>query len=495
MGPSLKERAIPLLTALSDAERSAALSRFNIIRPYIEDDVPLALIARERGIGVETARSWVNKYRQNGLAGLARRRRSDRARRRFSTALQKAVEGLALKRPRLSAAAIHRKVALAAGRLGEKAPSYSAVYDVLRGLDPALLALAHEGARSYGEAFDLIHRTEAKTPNAIWQADHTLLDILIDDCGQPRKPWLTIILDDYSRAVAGYSLSFSAPSALQTALALRQSIWRKTVAGWSVCGIPDILYTDHGSDFTSRHLEQVAADLKIRLIFSAVARPRGRGKIERFFRSLGQVHLCTLPGYAPAGHSAKAALTLADLGREIETYLVRDYHTKPHSATGLAPQARWDAGGFLPRMPESLHQLDLLLLSVAKLRRVRQDGIHFMGFRYIAPALAAYVGEDVVLRYDPRDMAELRVFLDDKFLGRAICQELAGETVPLREIVRARKNRRHELRQLIEDRRRAADAFAEPRRLSKREQIVIPSPPPGPISKPATGLKRYADDE
>ena len=60
-----------------------------------------------------------------------------------------------------------------------------------------------------------------------------------------------------------------------------------------------------------------------------------------------------------------------------------------------------------------------------------------MGLRYIDPALAAYVGEDVLLRYDPRDMAEIRVFFNDRFLCRAICQELAGETVPLREIVNA----------------------------------------------------------
>jgi transposase InsO family protein len=30
-----------------------------------------------------------------------------------------------------------------------------------------------------------------------------------------------------------------------------------------VCGIPQVLYTDHGSDFTSRHIEQVCVDLKI----------------------------------------------------------------------------------------------------------------------------------------------------------------------------------------------------------------------------------------
>jgi putative transposase len=28
-----------------------------------------------------------------------------------------------------------------------------------------------------------------------------------------------------------------------------------------VCGIADILYCDHGSDFTSRHIEAVCADL------------------------------------------------------------------------------------------------------------------------------------------------------------------------------------------------------------------------------------------
>ena len=38
----------------------------------------------------------------------------------------------------------------------------------------------------------------------------------------------------------------------------------------------------------------------------------------------------------------------------------------------VAPQARWEATGFLPRLPESLEQLDLLLLTVAKARQVRR---------------------------------------------------------------------------------------------------------------------------
>jgi putative transposase len=82
-----------------------------------------------------------------------------------------------------------------------------------------------------------------------------------------------VILDDYSRAVAGYLLSFQAPSALQTSLALRQAIWRKAEARWHVCGIPDIFYTDHGSDFISQHMEQVSADIKMQLVFSQPGRP------------------------------------------------------------------------------------------------------------------------------------------------------------------------------------------------------------------------------
>ncbi|NKY87579.1 DDE-type integrase/transposase/recombinase [Nocardia veterana] len=62
-----------------------------------------------------------------------------------------------------------------------------------------------------------------------------------------------------------------------------------------------MLYTDHGSDFTSHHLEQVLADLKVRAVFSLPGRPRGRGKIERYMRTINQMCLSPLPGYAPRG--------------------------------------------------------------------------------------------------------------------------------------------------------------------------------------------------
>jgi len=90
-----------------------------------------------------------------------------------------------------------------------------------------LVNLAHQGAKAYSNSFELVHRREASHPNAIWQADHTPLDIDLAqselDPTRTAKPWLTVILDDYSRAVAGYFLSFEFPSSLNTALALRQA--------------------------------------------------------------------------------------------------------------------------------------------------------------------------------------------------------------------------------------------------------------------------------
>ena len=55
-----------------------------------------------------------------------------------------------------------------------------------------------------------------------------MLDLLIlDEAGKPVRPWLTTMVDDHSRAVAGTMVFLGAPSTLQTSLALRQAIWRK----------------------------------------------------------------------------------------------------------------------------------------------------------------------------------------------------------------------------------------------------------------------------
>jgi putative transposase len=158
--------------------------------------------------------------------------------------------------------------------------------------------------------------------------------------------------------------------------------------------------------------------------------------------------LPSLPGYAPRGtpdRAGQARLTLAELDAAIGLFVREVYNLTPHGETRIAPQQRWEAGAFIPRMPDSLEQLDLLLLTVAKPRKIHPDGIHFQGLRYLDPVLAAYVGDTVIIRYDPRDMAEIRVLTGAGFLCRAICPELAGTTVSLKDITAARNARRRGL--------------------------------------------------
>ncbi|MBM0236157.1 DDE-type integrase/transposase/recombinase [Micromonospora sp. ATA32] len=433
--------------------------------------------------------------RVDGLAGLARSARSDRGTRRLPDELRLLIEGLALRPPGPSAAHVHRVVVDVAKNEGWPVPSYATVYSIIRGVDPAMRTLALDGEKRYREVFDLIHRREAAGPNEIWQADHTQLDLwVITPSGKPARPWLTVIEDDHSRAIAGYAVNLGAPSAIQIALALRQAIWRKSEPGWHVCGIPAAFYTDHGSDFTSQHMEQVAADLKIRLIFSQPGRPRGRGKIERFFSTINQMCLPALPGYAPRGttdRAGQAKLSLAELDAAIGRFIVAEYNQQPHGETGQPPQARWDGAGFLPHLPASLEQLDLLLLTVAKPRKIHPDGIHLFGLRYLDTVLGEYVGEPVTIRYDPRDVAEIRVFHDDRFLCRAICPELAARTIGIKEIATARNARRRGLTQGLTQRASVVDRLLAVHQPPEPAPTVPDSEPARPA---APALKLYREE-
>ena len=439
------------LTELSEEQRALAYQRYALLRPHLEEGVSQTTLAQQLHMPLSTLQRWLRRYDMEGICGLVRHPRVDRGQRRdMPTEMIHVIEGLALRTPRRSIATVHRQVCELAGQQGWPLPSYGRVYQIVHALSPAVVTLAHEGAAPYRETFDLIYRREAKVPNELWQADHYRLPFwLLDPQGKPAKAWLTVIEDDYSRAVPSYRLSWSAPSTANTALALRQAIWRKDDPRWPLCGIPAQLYTDHGSDFTSTHLEQVAADLKIQLLFSQPGRPRGRGKIERFFRTVEQLFLQPLPGYAPkqmwhprSGQELKtehnASLTLEEFDQAFRTWLLDQYHQRVHSELGCTPLARWEEAGFLPNMPESLEYLDLLLVAVRKSRHVQQEGIAFEGYWYSDSTLASYVGEDVMIRYDPSDMAEIRVFFQDRFLCCAICPELSGQTVSLKEIVTAR---------------------------------------------------------
>ena len=482
----------PALAELTDAQREAAMARFVVLQPHLEWGVPLPRAAGEGGVALRTAKRWLARYRVSGLVGLARLRRTDLGRRKVPTEIVEFVEGLFLRKPCPSVAAVHRRVLAMAKDRQWPAPSYGSIYTIVRSLDPAMVTLAHEGAAAFRDRFELVYRHRAERPNSIWQADHTQLDLLIlDASAKTVRPWLTTVIDDHSRALAGYMVFLGAPSALHTSLALRQAIWRKVDPLWQVCGIPDVLYVDHGSDFTSKHLEQVAVDLHFELVYSTIARPQGRGKVERLFGTLNTELLPDLPGHLVHGKPATPPrLSLSELDRALGAYLIGNYNARVHSEISAAPQAVWLGDGWLPRMPNSLEELDLLLMTVAKPRSVHRDGIHFQGIRYLDPTLAAYVGEPVTIRYDPRDLAEVRVYHRNRFLCRAVSPEHCGRAITLKDIQAARLMHRRALRGQIRERVTPVADFLP----NQPQEDPTPRPEPLPTPRRPKNLRTYRED-
>jgi putative transposase len=456
------------LSDLTDKQRQLAMNRYRIIEPFVKGTMSLPTICKENNIPLRTARDWVSRYQKGGLAALARTPRNDKGKiRNIESGLRQLIEGIYLKSPHLSFANIYRQIKIYQESQQLPCPKYRTVCSILSNLPKPMTVLAHKGSKIYSEQFDLLHLHEAQKPNDLWQADHAKLDILlINPRGNPQRPWLTIIFDDYSRGIAGYELSFMEPSSMKTALCLRVAIWRKKEPLWTICGVPCTLYTDHGSDFTSAHIEQVCIDLRINLIFSQVGQPRGRGKIERFFLTLNQILLCELPGYTK-NKNVLPQLTLAELDALIRKFNI-EYNQSEHSQTGASPKSRWEQSGFLPNMPEHIEQLDLLLLTIVKPRKIMRDGIHFQGLRYLDTVLADYIGEPVIIRYDPADLTSIRVFYNGKFLCQPICQELSDQTVGLKEIQAARRARKLALRNEINQRLSLVDAILSTKGVSTR---------------------------
>jgi putative transposase len=253
-----------------------------------------------------------------------------------------------------------------------------------------------------------------------------------------------------SRCIVGIHLGMELPSASVTCLALRHAIAPKQYGSayelsnlWGTYGIPQYLYTDGGPDFTSRHIDQIAASLGITLCLRK--RPSDGGIVERPFGILNSEFFSTLPGYTTCllkGHRARveaeACVRLEDLERLLVRYIVDRYNQQPDARIGTQSRiGRWEAGRIVqpPLMGE--RELDILLMRQDR-RIVYQGGyIRFANLVYRGEFLGGYAGQTVVLRYDPRDISSLLVYRQegskDVFLTRAHAQHLDTERLPLAE--------------------------------------------------------------
>jgi putative transposase len=215
------------LAEYPEAQRARVYLVYQSIQPHVEQGVALACLVGPKA-SLRTLQYRLAQYQLGGLVGLIRHPRIGKGQRRLPSNERMFIEGLALETPPRSVQSIYRELKKFALAQQWPIPSYRTTARIVAAIDPALKLLAHEGSAAYALSEELVHRQEVSRPNERWQADHAVLNLLVlDEHGKPVRCWLTVIEDEYSRAVAGFALSCSAPNAMHTALALHDAIWRK----------------------------------------------------------------------------------------------------------------------------------------------------------------------------------------------------------------------------------------------------------------------------
>ncbi len=388
-----------------DEKKSVAAFRFGVICDLV-NGVQLAAGEQERLIREKCARKWqipfsnktrisrstilrwmrVYKNSRGRLEALYPAARSDRGKSRAldqDTAL--ALIQLRRELPKASVKQLietmyQRCLAVAGRRL-----SPSTVYRLLRrhGLTGPT-ASAPVDRRKF----------EAELPNDLWQSD-VMHGSQIRVDGKWRKTYLIAIIDDHSRLIT-YGQFYLSENLACYMDCLERALLKR--------GLPRKLYVDNGPAFRSRHLEHVTASLGIALIHAKPYQPQGKGKIERFFRTVRSDFMFGFKGRS-----------LLQLNTAFEAWLNRVYHMRQHTATGQTPFARFtDNLQCLRTAPANLsdHFRQRARRKVAKDRTITLNGQLF-------EAPVALIGQRVELRYHHHRPEEVEVIFKQQSYGRA----------------------------------------------------------------------------
>jgi transposase InsO family protein len=348
-----------------------------------------------RRVAAETLRDWLYAYRRAGFDGLKPRVRADQG----------------------HARALPQAVADQLCALKEAHPTYSVAMIIgaarAQPRGPADLPLAPATVHRLLSRHGLMARpTDAPTSkdrrrfsydaaNELWMSDvmhgPTVLDA---DDRRRHKTYLIALLDDATRMIpyAAFTRSETVTAFLPV---FERAILRR--------GVPKRLYVDNGSAYRARHLALVCAKLGVTLIHARPFSPQGKGKLERWFRT---VRLQLLPTLLEADtHSLDA------LNQRLWTWIEDEYLDTPHRGLQDAtPREQWARAAHHVTLPTQ--DLTALFLFEEK-RKVQQDrtvSLHSVVFEVDA----ALVGQTVTLRYDPARLTRgVTVVVQGRAVGTA----------------------------------------------------------------------------
>ena len=327
-------------------------------------------------VAAETLRDWLQHYRRGGFDALYPKPRADLGRpRRLPPEVAELLIAVKTAHPCWSV----RQVIDGAGASGQLPDgvrlAHSTVHRLLRaeGLTTKRAAAADGADR---------RRFAYRFAGQLWMSD-VLHGPSVADGRRRRKSYLIGFLDDATR-VCPFAAFAAAENTAAFLPVFKQALIRR--------GLPQRLYVDNGANYRSQHLALICAKLGVALIHSRPHQPQGRGKIERFFR--------TVRGQLLSSLTPPDTASLDALNRRLWAYLEGEYHQNPHRGLdGDTPLQRWAAvGGEVRYLDESV-DLDDLFLAEARRRVMNDRTLSLNGRLYEVDPLL--VGQTVTVRYDP----------------------------------------------------------------------------------------------
>ena len=341
-----------------------------------------------------TVDRWIRDYKANGFAALVP------APRQVLPCIPPQVLELAMALKTEAPDRTAAQVATVLAAQGGFAPS-------ARTLQRHFAAAGLTRARPDGAPLAVFGRFEAERPNVRWVGD-----ALHGPHVAGRKAILIAFLDDHSRAVVAARWGYA-----ENAVALRETL----KLGLCARGRPAQAYVDNGAMFIDSGLRRACAVLGIKLTHSRPGRPAGRGKIERFFKTVRDQFLVEISDASddlsqPGASVGTSVDSLVELNSLFTAWVEQVYHQRIHTETQQAPLARFLASG--PPVPVPA---DLLIEAFrwGEWRTVTKTAlVSLQGNQYeVDPALA---GSKVELVFDPFDLTDIDVRHHGRSVGKAV---------------------------------------------------------------------------
>ncbi|HIF9138201.1 TPA: TnsA endonuclease N-terminal domain-containing protein [Photobacterium damselae] len=274
------------------------------------------------------------------------------------------------------------------------------------------------------------------------EIDHTVIDLFAvhkEHRIPLGRPWLTQLVDCYSKAVIGFYLGFEPPSYVSVSLALKNAIQRKDSLvssyesienEWLCYGIPDLLVTDNGNEFLSKAFDKACESLLLNVQQNKVETPDNKPHVERNYSTINTHLLDDLPGKAFSQYLQRqgydsvgeATLTLDEIKEIYLIWLVDIYHTKPNKRGTNCPNIAWKRG-IQEWEPEEFSgtkdELDFKF-AIIDHKQLTKSGITvYNGLVYSSERLAEYRGRKgnhkVQFKYNPECMATIWVLDQDEY--------------------------------------------------------------------------------